>query len=371
MMQDLPLSVTDFVAVCNQTLEYAYPVVMIVGELANFRVSKNKWVYFDLKDDMSSVRFFGSVYALPGPLEDGMMVQVRGAPRLHHLYGFSVTAQTIQPVGEGAIKHAADLLKDKLTKEGLFDTERKRPLPMYPSTVGLIASGESAAYHDFIKVLNARWGGVHIRHYDVQVQGEAAPQQVVAALEYFNTNDLPDVIVVTRGGGSADDLAAFSHESVVRAVAASRVPTMVAVGHEIDTSLAELAADVRASTPSNAAEMLVSTRAVEQAALDAQRERLKQGVVTTYTRERQYIKGAKETLHRSVALLLERTRNSLGSATSMLEALSPHSTLRRGYAIAYAADGTVITSSGVLKPGDTARLSFHDGDVAVSVERTV
>jgi exodeoxyribonuclease VII large subunit len=124
MTTDIELGVSEFVALLNQTLEYAYPGVTVQGELANFKISKNKWVYFDLKDDTATVRFFGTVYMLPGPLEDGMTVAVRGVPKLHSQYGFSVTAQSIRPVGEGAIKKAAALLEAKLAAEGLFDQER-------------------------------------------------------------------------------------------------------------------------------------------------------------------------------------------------------------------------------------------------------
>ena len=127
----------------NQTLEYAYPNVVIVGELANFKVSKNKWIYFDLKDEFASVRFFGTVYVLPGPLEDGMLMEVRGNPRLHPQFGFSVNVQSMRPVGKGSIKKAANLLEAKLRSEGLFDESRKRLLPHPPQTIGLITSKES------------------------------------------------------------------------------------------------------------------------------------------------------------------------------------------------------------------------------------
>ncbi len=220
-------------------------------------------MYFDLKDDESSVKFFGTVYALPGPLEDGMVVRVSGSPRLHPQYGFSVNYTNIQPVGEGSLRKAADLLAAKLEKEGLFAPERKRALPYPPGRVALITAGGSAAYADFVKILNARWRGVAVEHFDVLVQGEQAPGQIVSAIAAANAlAAVPDVLVLTRGGGSAEDLAAFSTEPVVRAVAGSRVPTLVAIGHEVDFSLAELAADRRASTPSNAAELLTPDRDV-------------------------------------------------------------------------------------------------------------
>jgi exodeoxyribonuclease VII large subunit len=275
LQAELELSVSEFVALLNQTLEFAYPHVTIAGELANFRISKNRWLYFDLKDEGAVVRFFGTVYALPGPLENGMLLKVSGSPRLHPLYGFSVSVLSITPSGEGSIKKAATLLEAKLAAEGLFDPTRKRPLPYPPARIGLIASTESAAYSDFLKVLGERWGGVTIEVIDVQVQGEVAPEQIVQAITRFNQKSLaPDVLVITRGGGSAQDLQAFSSEQVTRAVAASRIPTLVAIGHERDIALAELAADQRASTPSNAAELLLPDRAQKMHELLGIRERL-------------------------------------------------------------------------------------------------
>ena len=257
-LEKLPeLSVSEFLAVFNQVIENAFGGVIIVGELANFRVSKNRWVYFDLKDDESIVSFFGSVYQLPGPLEDGMMLKVRGTPRHHNLYGFKVNFTSIIPAGEGSIKKAAELLMAKLQKEGLFDLARKRRLPYPPEKIALVTSKQSAAYADFTKIIDTRWQGLTIELIDVQVQGEAAPGQIAAAIDQFNSEaELAGALVVIRGGGSPEDFAAFSTEQVTRAVASSRIPTLVAIGHEIDLSLAEMAADSQASTPSNAAEIL-------------------------------------------------------------------------------------------------------------------
>src|SRR5579864_1836422 len=197
---ELVVSVSEFVALLNQTLEFAYPNVTIAGELSDFRVSKNKWVYFNLKDEFASVKFFGSVYQLPGPLEDGLLLEVRGMPQLHPLYGFSVNVQNIRPVGEGSIRRAAALLQAKLAREGLFDESRKRPLPYPPQHIGLITSSEAAAYSDFMKILNARWQGLTIDFIDVAVQGEQAVGQIVEAIEHFNTlAEPPEVLVITRG----------------------------------------------------------------------------------------------------------------------------------------------------------------------------
>ncbi len=359
--------VSEFVAVLNQTLEYAYPSVTIVGEIANFRVSKGRWVYFDLKDEQASVRFFGTVYQLPGPLEDGLRVVVRGVPKLHPLYGFSVTVQSIRPVGEGSIKKAAALLEAKLRAEGLFDAERKRTLPYPPAHIGLITSAESAAYRDFIKVLDARWRGVRITLVDVQVQGEPAPSQIVAAITQLNQlAEPPEVLVVTRGGGSAEDLQAFSTESVTRAVSASRVPTIVAVGHEVDISLAELAADCRASTPSNAAELLVPDRQAMRAQLRVQRERLDARMTHVLHQAHQGMAQSRAMLHASARHVFERAHRQLELKQQLLRALDPRAPLSRGYALVRSAD-VLVRQGGELSAGQHVQLEFADAQADAAI----
>lgn len=360
---DFVLSVSDFVAVLNQTLEFAYPSVTIVGELANFRVSKNRWVYFDLKDDYASVKFFGTVYQLPGPLEEGMLMQVRGVPRLHQLYGFSVNVQSMLPVGEGSLKKAAALLEQKLRAEGLFDDSRKRPLPYPPRTIGLITSGESAAYVDFTKILNERWGGVEIRLADVQVQGEAAIGQIVRAIEYFNAHaDPPEVLVITRGGGSADDLAAFSTEQVTRAVSASRIPTLVAIGHEVDFSLAELAADQRASTPSNAAQLLTPDKLHELLVLEDRQAALARALDTNLASLRDTLQQARTDLTATVESRLADLRRALTNDQRVLKLLNPTAILARGYTLIYM-NGKLVTTAKQPKPGDPLTIQLHDGTI--------
>lgn len=367
-MGPIVFSVSDFVAVLNQTLDYAYPDVTIVGELSNFRISKNRWVYFDLKDEYSSVKFFGTIYMLPGPLEDGLMVQVSGTPRLHNQFGFSVNMRSIQPVGEGSLKKAAALLEAKLTAEGLFDESRKRILPHPPKRIGLITSSESAAFHDFMKILNARWGGVDVQLYDVQVQGEAAPGQIVSAIEFFNSHAEPvDVLVVTRGGGSAEDLAAFSTEQVTRAVAGSRIPTCVAIGHEVDMSLAELAADRRASTPSNAAELLVPDRRHEIAQLEAVRNQLSSALENQVSAKRRALVEGVKLLHDSVERLLVRESQAVNNLRQLLEALSPQAAMRRGYALV-TVNGKVVRSVRDLAVYQTIAIDLIDGKAKAEIK---
>lgn len=361
------LSVSDFVALLNQTLEYAYPSVIITGELANLRVSKNRWVYFDLKDENASVKFFGTVYQLPGPLEDGMLLKVRGQPRLHQLYGFSVNILNIQPAGEGTIKKAAQLLQAKLAKEGLFDEARKRPLPYPPKHIGLITSGQSAAYADFIKILNARWHGLQVDLIDVQVQGEVAPAQIIGALEQFNEQaQPPEVVVLIRGGGSAEDLAAFSTEQVTRAVAASRVPTLAAIGHEIDLSLAELAADRRASTPSNAAELLVPDRAQTLKELQKDRQKLEQLIMQKLRLKQAEIGIAANTVDQGWQGFAGRISRDITLKKQLLEAFNPDAALERGYALVRR-QGTMVRSARALKPEDNLEIQFKDGAASATV----
>lgn len=333
-LPDVPVTVSEFVDLLNETYEFAFPSIVITGELANLRVSRGKWVYFDLKDETASLKFFGTVFNLPGPLEDGMLLSVRGVPHMHELYGFSVNVQYIAPIGEGSIRRAAELLRATLQAEGLFDDSRKRLLPYPPQRIGLITSAQSAAYADFIKILAARWGSLEIRLIDVQVQGEVAPKQILAAIERFNTEaQPPDVLVIIRGGGSADDLAAFSTESVTRGVAASRIPTLVAIGHEVDISLAELAADRRASTPSNAAELLTPDKMVVLERLATCSEQMYDAIQDQIYQARLTNRSIASQLTEAIEDLLTRRRQDLMKSRQLLGALSPHAALQRGYAI--------------------------------------
>lgn len=361
------LSVSEFVGLLNQTLEYAYSSVVIAGELANYRVSKNRWVYFDLKDERSSVKFFGTIYQLPGPLEDGMLLQVRGLPRLHNQFGFSVNVQFMQPVGEGSLRKAADLLQAKLTAEGLFEPSRKRPLPYPPVRLGLITSGESAAYHDFIKILNERWSGVEIIHADVQVQGEMAPGQIIGAVDFFNSHAEPvDVLVITRGGGSADDLAAFSTEQVTRAVAGSRIPTIVAIGHEVNLSLAELAADQRASTPSNAAQLLVPDKRDELRRLHEVQKVILRSVQQSLETKSKSLQQTRGTLYEYIQTNLLTAQRNLDQHRQLLQVLSPRAAMRRGYAIVRA-NGRVIHSGKRLRVQDELAVEVADAIIGTKV----
>ncbi|HJP80844.1 MAG TPA: exodeoxyribonuclease VII large subunit [Candidatus Saccharimonadales bacterium] len=331
---NIRLSVSDFIVLTNQTLEYAYPSVEVEGEVAGFKVNQGKYIFFDLKDDSGSIGCFMMLWQQRLPIEDGMKVVVTGTPKLTPWGKFSVTVRNVQPSGEGSLKKSFELLKAKLQKEGIFAAERKRTLPTLPHRVAVISSTQAAGYADFIKILNDRWGGLEVEVAHVQVQGADAPDQIIRALRYFNEREeLPEVIVIVRGGGSADDLSAFNDELLVREIAASRVPTLVGVGHEVDVSLADMAADVRAATPSNAAQLLVPDR---QDVIRRVQSRVGillprvERVVDMHLRE---VELSMAKAFTRIERRHEDTERRLESLRQVLSELNPRRVLERGYAL--------------------------------------
>lgn len=238
--------------------------IIIEGEIVECKVNQGKWLFVTIKDDTSSVEVFAITYQISGysVLEPGMLVHVYGNPSLYSKTGkFSVHANQIVPAGEGALKLAFEKLKEKLEKEGLFNEQRKRLISKFPEKIGLITAKDSRAYSDFVKVLKYRMGGIKIFFYPVNVQGKDSVESIIRAFNYFN-DKLPDLdaLILIRGGGSLEDLQSFNDEGLVRAIFSSSVPVVCGVGHEDDLTIADLVSDLRASTPSNAAELLVKTR---------------------------------------------------------------------------------------------------------------
>lgn len=327
-------SVSDFLAVVNQTLEYSYPSIEIEGEVTSFKVNQGKFVFFDLKDQGGSVGCFMTVWQLRVPIEDGMKVVVRATPKVTQWGKFSLTIQAVRPSGEGSLKKSFELLVAKLQKEGLFSPERKRPLPRTPRHIAVISSTQAAGYADFIKIVNDRWGGLQIDVAHVQVQGEAAPDQIMRAIKYFNSQEvLPEVLVIIRGGGSADDLSAFNDEMLAREIAASRIPTLVGVGHEVDESLADMVADVRAATPSNAAQIVVPDK---REMIRWTRQKVL-GIVPrmehAISSRQQYVREVVEGCLVNTERVLQRHHDRLEATRRVLVELNPRQALRRGYAI--------------------------------------
>jgi len=404
------LTVTQFNETVNQVL--ADMRVWVQGEISGYKVSQNKWVTFDLKDEGSKVNVFMTIYQLNQVLEDGMEVKVFGNPRVYVPYGkYSFTAQRVEPVGEGAQRRAFELTKKKLESEGLFDPLHKKELPRFPQTIGIVTSPEAAAYTDFLRILNNRWGGVTTILRPSLVQGNNAPDQLVDAIEWFNKYHPVDIMVITRGGGSLEDLQAFNSEQVCRAIFASNIPIICGIGHERDTSLAELVADKRASTPSNAAEIAVPDKEEIQWQLDRMeksmsdtifnkvsdlRANLQDFLLRLETVLRNQVKTFEELDHRlrlsfqtyrlqlqsyqqdiqsltkrlqlGSSTLFARYKDQLNQLDKLLNSYNPKSVLKRGYSIARLGNGKVATSVKQVKKGEVIQTEFADGSVSSIVE---
>ena len=330
---ELVYSVSEFQEICNQILENAFTGVVIEGEVSSFKVNQNKFIFFDLKDEKSSVGCFMMKFALRFPLEDGMKVRLRALPKLTNWGKFSLTVQSVMPVGEGSIKKSLELLKKKLAAEGLFLPERKRALPPEIEKIGVISSTQAAGYADFCKILNERWGGLSVQVAHTQVQGAVAADQIIRALNYFNERSEVQVIALIRGGGSADDLAVFNDEALVRAVAASKIPVITGIGHEVDTSLCDMAADAVASTPSNAAQMLSRDRKEVAAANRAEVKRVFALLNSKLDTEKLNLDNARKEAQRQINVKITNYEQEVAGIVRVLEQLNPERVLERGYAL--------------------------------------
>jgi exodeoxyribonuclease VII large subunit len=349
------------------------PTVWVEGEVTELR-RHDRWasVFFTLKDpaDGSCVGVTmprGQFDGLRLDLADGERVHVYGRPELFEKRGdFRLRALTIERFGLGAHLAALERLKAKLAAEGLFAQERKRPLPFLPRRIGLVTGNDAAAKRDVVTTIQSRFPPASILVAETLVQGPRAPLAIVAALRDLCAQTDVDVIVLARGGGSFEDLLPFSDERLVRAVADCPVPIVSAVGHEQDTPLCDLAADVRASTPTAAGRLVVPDLADLLRRLDRARTGLARGVRRTLDRDVQRLERAHERLRRAPALLVERKRARLEAAKGTLAALSPKATLRRGYAIVRK-EGSVIARAAV---GDRVDVELAEGGFGARVEDT-
>lgn len=391
-MEGNVFSVSQFVEFVNVAFSSAvFPAgVAIEGEVAEYRVSQDKWIWFLLKDKDAVISCFATVWQLRTPLEDGMKVRVHGIPKVYAKSGkFSVTVERVELVGEGALRRAFELMKKKLETEGLFAPGRKRPIPRFPNRIGLIASRESAAYTDFLRILGNRWGGTEISLADVAVQGRDAILQIVGAFDWFNAHpEGVDVLVLTRGGGALEDLQAFNSEEVARAVFGSRIPVVVGVGHERDESLADYVADVRASTPSNAAEMIAPDRREIAAFLESAVRQMDSSLLATIksklhavsTMSSRIEAHAKQAINsfqrmyqdlaRHFAVFEERVASQarmIDADLRLLKTLDPRRPLERGYAIVRAA-GKLVRDAASVDAGAEVDIQLAKGGLLAQVK---
>lgn len=381
--------------------------IMVRGEISNFiRHYKSGHLYFTLKDNDAAVKtvmFRGNAQTLRFSPENGMAVIVTGAVTLYERDGsYQLYAQDIQPDGVGALYLAYEQLKEKLSREGLFEQSRKRPLPPYPETIGIVTSEGAAALQDMLRILQRRYPAAKILLCPAQVQGEGAAQTIIAGIQRLNETGC-DVLIIGRGGGSMEDLWAFNSEALARAIAASRVPVISAVGHETDFTIADLAADLRAPTPSAAAELAAPNSAdvlyyldslsqrcgkAMERALNDREQRLRElrarlitpaGVLEGYARRLDWARreaeiamdrGLEQAAYRlrqgaqrvenTTALRLERETGRLRGAARLLEASSPVRLLERGYSQTTNGEKTVSAVADVTE-GDTIATRVTDG----------
>lgn len=407
------LQVSQFTKLINSQLTELGEFI-VEGEISQLQVSQGKWLFLTIKDTSAAISVFASVFRITTAslLSEGMKVQVYGKAGLYEKTGrFSLNAYRIVPSGEGALQLAYERLKAQLAQEGLFDTARKRSLPYLPTRIGLITARGARAYSDFIKVLGERLGGMTIEFYPVQVQGTGSVESILRAFTHIQkmTNP-PEVVVLTRGGGSLEDLLSFNDERVARAVFGCKVPVVSAIGHEEDVALTDFVADLRASTPSNAAELLVPSRQELRMRLQSLETELTVAVqhlfenaqllVTGYARSlsncllprlyrievlqrrlhQQYgqVVGTLQTYRKTGAYLTMRLQAAvstnvrskqvaLESLERLLRSLDYRAVLRRGYSITFDAAGHVIGEVTDLAAGTTIKTTVAAGTIMSTV----
>jgi exodeoxyribonuclease VII large subunit len=392
------LTVWDLTAQIKDLLESSFPTVWVAGEISNFTRPQSGHCYLTLKDDRAQLRaaiWKNAAARVRFDLHDGLEVICRGHIDVYAPRGsYQLIIEHVEPRGIGALDLALRQLRERLAKEGLFDPARKRPLPPFVRRIAVVTSPTGAAIHDFLQVLGRRWRGTDVLVVPTRVQGDGAGEEIAAAIAAVNRLALPvDCLVVTRGGGSLEDLWAFNEEVVVRAIHASRIPVVSAIGHEIDVTLSDLVADVRALTPSEAAELVAPAADELLAGLRQVQKRLAAAVRGCTLSARSRLDAAArhyvfrrpyQQIHdlarrldelgtRSSRAMRQRLRLARGrveGAAAQLESLSPLAVLGRGYSITQrAADGRVVRNAAELTAGEQVTTRFAQGQAVSRVER--
>ena len=368
--------------------------VAVRGEISNYKVYPSGHHYFTIKDDgaaLKCVMFRGNAMRLRFRPDNGMQVLAMGKISVYPRDGaYQLYCTGLVLDGVGDLYAAFEQLKTKLADAGLFDQQRKKPIPKYPDTIGIVTSSAGAAVHDMLRILNKRFPLVKVRLLPVRVQGAEAPGEIAAAIAYANKYHLADLLIVGRGGGSIEDLWAFNDELVARAIYDSDIPIISAVGHEPDVTISDFVADLRAATPSNAAELAVpdqdalrqtldsvvsSMQTTLQRQLNASRKQL-QVLSSSSTlkspdvylqQTRKNLQSLRDKLLSAQSLGISRQRQSFLGLAAKLDALSPLKVLTRGYAVASCEDGNIIRSAKQTNPNDRITVRFHDGSINATV----
>jgi exodeoxyribonuclease VII large subunit len=391
------MSVSELTGHIKAVIEETFPPVWVAGEISDLSRPRSGHVYLTLKDDDAQIRgiiWRSTASRLNIDLKDGQAVLCFGELEVYAARGsYQIVIRKIRQQGVGALQLAFQKLQAKLNAEGLFSAERKRPLPRFPRRVAVITSPSGAAVRDFLKAAEHRWHGVEIMVVPALVQGEGAAASIVSAIRSAHRLvPRPDVLILTRGGGSLEDLWCFNEERVVRAVAASKIPTVSAVGHEVDVTLCDLAADLRALTPTDGAtKILPDRRLVDQAAIEL-RQRLDRSIRQSIERrrarlvaigERTVLRKPHELIHlrsrrldeldgrarRAMLGRFDLGRARVATAAASLSALSPLNVLARGYSVTMDSRGNAIRSSDVIEVGQTVRTRLESGTLESTVKQ--
>ena len=388
------LSVSRVTQLAQELVEDNLARLVVRGEISNLaRPASGHW-YFTLKDERSQIRalmFKTANRRVKFVPENGQQILCQARASVYTQRGdLQLIVEAMDPEGVGGIQIAFEQLKAKLEREGLFDTQRKQPLPAYPQRIGIVTSASGAAIHDILNILERRASGLQIILHPTLVQGDDAPASISAAIEAFNTFGNIDVMIVGRGGGSLEDLQAFNSEAVARAIASSSIPIISATGHETDYTIADFVADLRAPTPSAAAELVVKNRnEIEQhvdqlclrlnksikhmltshhASLNALAQRLRSPQQQLHWR-RHELDNFTQRLHEHIVHKLKTCQFQLAASCRELEAVSPMHTLKRGYAVVEKEPGHAIaTKAADLAPGQHIKIRFADGTVRAVTE---
>jgi len=389
-------SVSELTAELKVLIEETFTGVWVEGEISNFKHHTSGHMYFTLKDDRGQLRavmFRGSNRALQFRPEDGLTVIVFGNVTIYEPRGeYQIYVEYMEPKGLGALQLAFEQLKARLEAEGLFDPARKRPIPLLPRRIGIVTSPTGAAIRDILQIIRRRFANVEVVIYPVRVQGEGAAEEIVEGIEGLNKRGDSDVIIVARGGGSIEDLWAFNMEIVARAIHASRIPVISAVGHETDFTIADFVADLRAPTPSAAAELVISKKAelVQRVddlfsrllahiryRIDAIRHRMESierhlnllSPADRVRRQRQRLKDVRAALQASMAHHLALWRGELRRLAGKLDSLSPLAILARGYSICRRLPDLVLVKEALgVKPGEQVEVILSQGGLICRVE---
>jgi exodeoxyribonuclease VII large subunit len=369
------LTIAELTERIKRSLENDFSDVALQGEVSNVTRPRSGHLYFTLKDDSASIRaviWRNDAQRITFDLSDGLSVRALGRVTVYAPRGeYQIVVRHLEPEGIGALELAFRQRYARLLQEGLFDPARKRPLPRYPRGIVIVSSPTGAAVRDVLQVVGRRWRCVRMLIAPTRVQGTGADLEVAAALELANRVNGVDLIIVARGGGSMEDLWTFNEEIVVRAIAQSRLPVVSAVGHEIDVTLADLAADRRALTPSEAGEVSVPDAREVLQHIDRLSERLRSAGATQLKDAQLRLQELLQRARLAMGQAIQNRRHAVARLAASLEALSPLGVLARGYSLTFHADGrTVIRDSREVKNGDLIRTRLSAGSIASQVVST-